>query len=148
MKTKTNTKAPTRFGSLLRQWRKARGLTQAELGEAVNRTPQAVSIWEGGYSDKKDEPPIPSVDIIDALARVLNVPIDEIRLAAGYAPKHSSPSLLEKAGPYWDALPIDAQEDLLAQIRAVYERRRAIIADGDNSGDVVLLPEESTQRHN
>lgn len=52
------------IGIRVRAARKASGLTQARLAEAVNRTVEAISNIERGRS-------LPPLDLLDAIARVL-----------------------------------------------------------------------------
>lgn len=58
-------------GSFIRRLRKAAGLTQGELGDAIDFTGRRVSEWE---SDRA----VPSRDAIRALARVFHVSPDDI----------------------------------------------------------------------
>jgi transcriptional regulator with XRE-family HTH domain len=51
--------------------RKARGLTQEQLGKASGVTPQAISKWENGES-------LPDVTLIPQLCKVLNVSADTL----------------------------------------------------------------------
>lgn len=69
-----NTVLPKSFGERLRWFRNQRGLSQGDLGKAVNRTATSVSEWEKGTSE-------PSLDQIAALAERLGV--SPARLAYG-----------------------------------------------------------------
>lgn len=138
-KTKTQS-----FGAWLYHHRKARGLTQAGLGAKVELTSQQISNYERGHSESKTGRPMqPSLELIDALARALRLPVDEARAAAGYAPLHASPTPgLDQIAPFWVELPMEVQQDLLAQIKALHARRRSAPAlDPDQ-------PEWDTQKHN
>lgn len=77
------------FGDELKQRRKRKGLTQEALVKA------AKDVCTAGYISnlernqdigKKGQPTRPSVEIVDALADVLDWPRDQARLAAGHAP--------------------------------------------------------------
>lgn len=57
-------------GALIREHRKAAGLTQEELGDAIEFTGRRVSEWESGRA-------VPSRDAIGALARVFRISADE-----------------------------------------------------------------------
>jgi predicted transcriptional regulator/DNA-binding XRE family transcriptional regulator len=59
------------FGQRLRHLRRARGLTLAELGRRVGRAPSALSLLENGRRE-------PKLSQIDALARALSVPAEEL----------------------------------------------------------------------
>ena len=59
------------LGSKIKELRNANGLTQKDLSEKLNVTPQAVSRWE---SDEVE----PSVDTIRQMATIFNVTIDEL----------------------------------------------------------------------
>lgn len=52
-------------------FRKDRGLTQAQLAEALNMTPAAVSKWETGAA-------VPDLDTLIALADYFRVPMDDL----------------------------------------------------------------------
>jgi XRE family transcriptional regulator, fatty acid utilization regulator len=59
------------FGQRLRHFRRARGLTLAELGERVRRAPSALSLLENGRRE-------PKLSLIEALAAALSVSADEL----------------------------------------------------------------------
>ena len=59
------------FGQRLRHLRRARGYTLAELGSRVGRAPSALSLLENGRRE-------PKLSLIDALARALTVPAEEL----------------------------------------------------------------------
>ncbi|RDJ17245.1 hypothetical protein B5K05_04005 [Rhizobium phaseoli] len=61
------------IGSLVRQLRKAQGMTQTELAEAIGRTMDAVSMIERGNS-------VPSVETLIALSKALNASIETLLL--------------------------------------------------------------------
>lgn len=61
------------IGSLVRQLRKAQGMTQTELAEAIGRTMDAVSMIERGNS-------VPSVETLIALSKALNASIESLLL--------------------------------------------------------------------
>ena len=60
-----------KFGEFIYQKRKARGLTQDELGRRLGVTNKAVSKWEVGET-------LPDVTIIRKLAEELGVSVDEL----------------------------------------------------------------------
>src|ERR1700758_5581651 len=59
------------FGQRLRHFRRARGLTLAELGERVGRAPSALSLLENGRRE-------PKLSLIEALAAALSVTPEEL----------------------------------------------------------------------
>jgi len=81
-----------KFGDLLRTKRKEHGLTQSQLAEkaavrGVNVTNGYISTLERDYdAHGTGKTTMPSIEIVEAIAHVLDWNIDEARLAAGYAP--------------------------------------------------------------
>ncbi|HEV2371707.1 MAG TPA: helix-turn-helix domain-containing protein [Streptosporangiaceae bacterium] len=59
------------FGQRLRHLRRTRGLTLADLGTRVGRAPSVLSLLENGRRE-------PKLSLIEALARALSVPTDEL----------------------------------------------------------------------
>jgi XRE family transcriptional regulator, fatty acid utilization regulator len=59
------------FGQRLRHLRRARGLTLAELGERVGRTPSVLSLLENGRRE-------PRLSLVEQLAAALSVPVTEL----------------------------------------------------------------------
>lgn len=76
-------------GSLLREWRAVRRMSQLHLAVAAEVSPRHVSFVETGRS-------VPSREMVLALARALDVPLRErnsMLTAAGYAPIYRETSL-------------------------------------------------------
>ena len=100
--------APDRWGQTLGERvadrRRALGLTQAELADALTLTHQAVSKWERGES-------LPDVALLMPLADILQVTVDELLRGAADRP----PSPTERAGrwtwPFRAAAPDAAAVD-------------------------------------
>ena len=63
------------FGNRLYQLRKRAHLSQAQLGEKVGVSNKAVSKWENGKAK-------PGLDIVDSLANILGVSVDELLCTA------------------------------------------------------------------
>ena len=61
----------TMLGKNIKVYRKNKGLTQEELAELLNITPQAVSKWES-------EAGLPDVSMIIPLAKVLGISTDAL----------------------------------------------------------------------
>lgn len=77
------------FGSLLRQWRDTRKLTQMALAEEAEVSTRHISFMETGRSK-------PSRDMVLVLASVLELPLRDrnaLLLSAGYAPAYHESNL-------------------------------------------------------
>ena len=59
------------FGQRLRHARRAKGLTLAELGAKVGRTPSVLSLIENGKRE-------PRLSLVEQLAAALGVPVTEL----------------------------------------------------------------------
>ncbi|WP_017995799.1 helix-turn-helix domain-containing protein [Rhizobium leguminosarum] len=70
------------IGRAVRNSRRALKLTQAQLAEAIGKTPDAISQIERGVN-------VPSVETVAALSKELGVPIDDL-IFPDAAPEHSS----------------------------------------------------------
>jgi transcriptional regulator with XRE-family HTH domain len=80
---------PGGVGSLLRQWRESRHLSQLELGLEAQVSARHISFLETGRAE-------PSREMLLTLSNVLDVPLRErnfLLLAAGYAPVYGETSL-------------------------------------------------------
>ncbi|MGI8542059.1 MAG: helix-turn-helix domain-containing protein [Aridibacter sp.] len=74
------------FGKWLNEHRTNARLSQQALGDKTGMSKQYISVLERGEPHALTNKPVtPAVDIVDALAKALDRPIDEARLAAGYA---------------------------------------------------------------
>lgn len=79
------------FGQKLKVWRKAKGMTQEELALAVGVHSSYISNLERDFSaNAKSGKPTASEKLAEKLAKVLSVNVDEMRMAAGYAPKNQN----------------------------------------------------------
>ena len=77
------------FGELLRQWRRARGLSQLALAAEARTTPRHVSFIETGRSR-------PGRELVLRIAECLAIPLRErnrLLSAAGFAPSYAETSL-------------------------------------------------------
>jgi len=83
----------TQIGQFLQSCRKDRNLTQAEMAEQLNVTPQSVSNWERGES-------IPDVSLLPDLACILHCSVDAIlsggNNSSGYR-RHISVAQMQEA---------------------------------------------------
>src|SRR5271168_5647860 len=59
------------FGQRLKHARRAKGLTLAELGEQVGRTPSVLSLIENGKRE-------PRLSLVEQLAAALGIPVTEL----------------------------------------------------------------------
>jgi transcriptional regulator with XRE-family HTH domain len=82
------------LGSMIAELRKGKGMTQAELAEAMHVTDKAVSKWERNLS-------CPDVSTLPNLAQTLGVSVDEMLRVKAFPetakPTADIPSLLLKA---------------------------------------------------
>ena len=62
---------PEAIGKFISEERKAKGLTQKELGEALDLSDKAVSKWENGRS-------MPDLAVMDDLCKLLDISINEL----------------------------------------------------------------------
>ncbi|MGQ0464257.1 MAG: MmyB family transcriptional regulator [Sporichthyaceae bacterium] len=92
---------PTSVGTLLKEWRQRRRLSQMDLALSVGVSTRHLSFVETGRSR-------PSAELVLALAEGLDVPLRErntLLLAAGYAPRYSERPLDDAAfAPALDAI--------------------------------------------
>ena len=104
------------FGEMLRRYRKAANLTQAELAKKLFVTQQTVAHWEKG-----DTAPSPSM--IVKIAKELNVTASDL---LGEAPRPSSPHgmMIPVVGDVAAGLPIEAIQNVID-----YEEIDAALAD-------------------
>ena len=80
------------FGKQLKEWRKAKGLTQQDLATAVGVNVSYISNLERDFSaNTKSGKPTASETLTEKFAKILGVEVDEVRVAAGYAPKNTPP---------------------------------------------------------
>jgi XRE family transcriptional regulator, fatty acid utilization regulator len=118
------------FGQRLRHFRRARGLTLAELGERVGRAPSALSLLENGRRE-------PKLSLIEALAAALSVPADELmrkqppshraQLEIALAEAQRDPALADLGLPplrVGAKVPSDVLEHILA-LQSELRRQRA-----------------------
>ncbi len=81
------------FGQWLKNARTERGYSLRTLEALTNKicTYGYLNQLERGVTGKKGAEYQPDLEIVEALAIALKKPIDEARLAAGYAPKNQLP---------------------------------------------------------
>ncbi|MEU1485365.1 helix-turn-helix transcriptional regulator [Streptomyces sp. NPDC005752] len=114
----TRTVDDVKIGSLLRVWRKLRGISQLELALRADSSARHISFVETGRST-------PSSTMVLHLAEHLDVPVRErnsLLMAAGYAPSYPETSL---ASPEMTTLRAG-----LDQLLTAYEPFPALVMDG------------------
>jgi transcriptional regulator with XRE-family HTH domain len=80
------------FGEKLLQWREAKGIKQSEFARLLKLSPTYISNLErNNYPNSKDGKGKPSEKVVGKIAKVLSLPLDVVRLAAGYAPTKEEP---------------------------------------------------------
>lgn len=84
------------FGQRLVRWRRTAGLTQREVARRVGLTATYIGQLEreadpAGAEEKQR----PIIEVVDAIAAALDVPLAEVRRAAGYDPPEDSSASCE-----------------------------------------------------
>lgn len=114
------------FGQRLRHLRKARGYTLADLGERVGRAPSQLSLLENGRRE-------PKLSLLQALARALGVPVEELLRRQPPNRRAQLEIALEEAqrDPHYQALGLPhlragkrVPNDVLEHILGLYEELR------------------------
>jgi transcriptional regulator with XRE-family HTH domain len=108
------------FGLWLKRWRKKKGLTQLRLARLAGDicTDKYISLLERSKeSGKKGQPTRASEEIVEALARALDAPITEARLAAGYSPTQRA-TTSTAASPAPDGIKAEVMRQALSLPRA------------------------------
>ena len=84
------------FGRRLARWRKTAGLTQGELARRVGVTPTYISHLEREVGPAGSGQKLrPMIEVVDAIAAALDVPLAEVRCAAGYDPPEETSASCE-----------------------------------------------------
>ena len=76
----------TAFGAMLKRLRKEKGETQDTLAAKVGVTNVALGDWERGNRN-------PKRINVEAVAKALGVPADDLLIAAGFTPEQTAPEL-------------------------------------------------------
>ncbi len=76
------------FGDMVRDARIRLNLSQRELAQKIDRSASYINYVERGFNpSSKNNKFQASADAVDAIAKVLHIPLNEARQAAGYASK-------------------------------------------------------------
>jgi transcriptional regulator with XRE-family HTH domain len=136
-------------GSLLREWRGVRRMSQLDLAMAAEVSPRHLSFVETGRA-------VPSREMVLILARALEVPVRErnaMLTAAGYAPlyretslddprmaemRHALGLLLKQNEPFF-AVALDRRWDIV-MCNAAYSRLVALLGGGARLEPYEVLP--------
>ena len=113
----TSPPSPGPLGSLLRQWRHQRGLSQLDLSLQMGVSQRHISFIESGRSG-------PSRALLIGLGRVLDVPLRDrnaLLLAAGYAPMYAEAA--------WDAAEMRVVHKALERMLRQHEPFPALVMD-------------------
>lgn len=112
-------RTPSQVGSLLREWRERRRLSQVDLANQAGVSARHVSFLETGRAK-------PSRAMVLRLAEQLDVPMRDrnpLLLAAGYAPAYEQKPLADPAmGPVLDAV---------KQVLRSHDPNPALVVDGE-----------------
>jgi transcriptional regulator with XRE-family HTH domain len=93
------------FGAWLLKWRKARELTQKELGTKAECAYSLISQYERGVrSEVSGEYMRPEPKLVERLATALDRPVEEARLLAGYNAS-PVPVTMKDVGQVMESLP-------------------------------------------
>lgn len=77
------------FGDLVTRRRLELNLSQRELAQRIGKSATYINYVESGKNPSaKSGRFTPTVEVVDKIASVLTIPVDEARLAAGFAPLH------------------------------------------------------------
>jgi transcriptional regulator with XRE-family HTH domain len=104
------------FGQYVARKREAAGLTQVELAGRVGVTPTYI-----GYLEREVDPTgigerlRPMIEVVDAVAAALGLPLTEVRLAAGHDPPAGT------ASSSFEVVRINPDEGDFAALRRKYE---------------------------
>lgn len=112
-----STTVPNSIGTLLREWRERRRMTQLDLALEAEVSTRHISFMETGRAR-------PSPEMIRLLAEHLNIPLRErniLFLAAGFAPEHPARKL--------DSPDLEAARHAVDLILAAHEPNPAIAID-------------------
>lgn len=113
------------FGEFISRYRRERGLSQAELARRIDKSKAYVNQLERDLStSSKSGKPKPTVEVVESIARILHIPTDEARLAAGYAPIKARPEPSDDAiaVTYLRELPADIKADAVAILETLWRR--------------------------
>lgn len=122
------------FGQWLRQWRKARRLTQSELAAEIGFTDAYISAIERNATEKaKGEPIRPSEEFVEKAATALRRPLEEARVLAGYNPSPVPVTLREVESmkiEKWqngELVPVEVTTDKAKQLLELREQARKLM---------------------
>jgi len=114
------TNQASKFGAWARNLRQERRLTIEALAKKAGISKQYLSVLERGQPHALTGKAVtPKVELVDRIAKALNVDADEARLAAGYAP--SSPVEAQGFFSGYYNLPPDRQELARRQIKGILD---------------------------
>lgn len=112
------------FGEWLRERLKSREMSNADLARLTGLSPTYIGHLVRDFSPNTKSGKVrPSEESVTVIASALNAPIDEARLAAGYAPSHEADSHdLDGVFVSFDGaanLTDEEKEELLAAVKLI-----------------------------
>lgn len=121
------------IGKNIATFRKAKGMTQAELGEMLNVTNQAVSKWEAEAS-------MPDVMLLPEIAKALDVSLDELYNGREALPMQENQPNQQVQSTQMPTekrvLCITVDGEFPVKVRMPVEAARYFMSQGDNTPDV------------
>ncbi len=135
------------FGDKLTRWRESVGLTQAELGGRVGVTSIYIGYLERGSDPTGIGEEIrPMIEVVDAIAEALDVPVAEVRLAAGYEPPEDSQMSGEAVGDTFDESDFAALHRLHEKLDPAIRKRFRPVLEMVRRELELLLGEQVVER--
>lgn len=118
------------FGEWLRERLNGRGMNNADLARLTELSPTYIGHLVRDFSPNTKSGRVrPSEETVDSIAKALGVPVDEARLAAGYAAVHETASHdLDGVFVSFDSaseLTEEEKSELLAAVRLIAQGIRA-----------------------
>ena len=119
----------TGLGNRIRDFRKAKGLTQAELAQALGVSRSTVSMWEYGSNE-------PNLDMLDRIAAALGIHVNRLTQDEAALRTHiSSRAWAQANGNYDEAIrwqevydafgqPIDVPQEDFDRLEAMHQNPR------------------------
>lgn len=118
------------FGRKVARYRERAGLKQAELARRLRVSPAYVSYIERDFNPAaKGNKLHVGLDIVDRISKVLNAPVNELRVAAGHAPlpepgrDPEETSMRDLLLWMFSDIPRECQLDVLASLTGIHQRR-------------------------
>jgi transcriptional regulator with XRE-family HTH domain len=137
------------FGDYLRTWREDRGFKKAELARLIGISATYLGNLEQNRSNHSTKPPQISRDLCSSLARVLQVPLATVLMAAFV------PELMNHGGvdaqtrrllACFEELPSEAQQNFVIMIEALWRHYAAVPPSEPHSGQKLEVVRKPTRK--